>query len=93
MTISAVSTPTAAPPANSNRQALGQADFLRLLTTQLQQQDPTEPVDNNQMIAQMAQITSAAGIGEINAMLQGITDRLDFFLAAQFAPQSPLNDA
>jgi flagellar basal-body rod modification protein FlgD len=87
MTISAVSTTATAAPAGSNRQALGQADFLRLLTTQLQQQDPTEPVDNNQMIAQMAQITSAAGIGEINAMLQGITDRIDFFLAAQFAAQ------
>jgi flagellar basal-body rod modification protein FlgD len=81
------------PAADPNRRSLGQADFLRLLTTQLQQQDPTEPVDNTQMIAQMAQITSAAGIGEINAMLQGITDRLDFFLAAQFAPQTPLNDA
>jgi flagellar basal-body rod modification protein FlgD len=92
MTISAVSTSSAPPSAGANRQALGQADFLRLLTTQLQQQDPTEPVDNNQMIAQMAQITSAAGIGEINAMLQGITDRLDFFLAAQFAAQPTLND-
>ena len=90
MIISATSGPSQAP-ASSSRQALGQADFLRLLTTQLQQQDPTEPIDNNQMIAQMAQITSAAGIGEINAMLQWITDRLDFFLAAQFAPQPPLN--
>ncbi len=79
------------PAADPNRRSLGQADFLRLLTTQLQQQDPTEPVDNTQMIAQMAQITSAAGISEINATLQGITDRLDFFLAAQNAALTPLN--
>lgn len=92
MTISAVSTAASAPPKNASRQSLGQADFLRLLTTQLQQQDPTEPVDNNQMIAQMAQITSAAGISEINATLQGITDRLDFILATQLAAQ-PKQDA
>jgi flagellar basal-body rod modification protein FlgD len=92
MTVSPISTAAATPTPSPTRQSLGQADFLRLLTTQLQQQDPTEPVDNNQMIAQMAQITSAAGIGEINAMLQGITDRLDFFLAAQFAPHPTLKD-
>jgi flagellar basal-body rod modification protein FlgD len=92
MIIPATNLSATAPAADPNRRSLGQADFLRLLTTQLQQQDPTEPVDNTQMIAQMAQITSAAGIGEINAMLQGITDRLDFFLAAQFAPQ-PQQDA
>jgi flagellar basal-body rod modification protein FlgD len=84
--------PASAPPAaDPNRRSLGQADFLRLLTTQLQQQDPTEPVDNTQMIAQMAQITSAAGISEINAALQGITDRLDYFLAAQNAAQTTPN--
>jgi flagellar basal-body rod modification protein FlgD len=91
MTVSPISNAATAAAPSQTRQSLGQADFLRLLTTQLQQQDPTEPVDNNQMIAQMAQITSAAGIGETNAMLQGITDRLDFFLAAQFAAQPTQN--
>ena len=34
--------------------ALGQSDFLKLMTAQMQNQDPFNPVDNTQMVAQMA---------------------------------------
>ncbi|NCC53563.1 MAG: hypothetical protein EOM20_20460, partial [Spartobacteria bacterium] len=34
---------------------LGKNEFLELLTTQLTNQDPLEPVDNTEMIAQLAQ--------------------------------------
>jgi flagellar basal-body rod modification protein FlgD len=37
---------------------LGQADFLKLLTTQFAQQDPMEPMKDTAFIAQMAQFTS-----------------------------------
>lgn len=37
---------------------LGRDDFLKLLITQLQHQDPTSPVDNTQMIAQLAQFSA-----------------------------------
>ncbi|MET0251564.1 MAG: flagellar hook capping FlgD N-terminal domain-containing protein [Novosphingobium sp.] len=57
--------------------SLGQKDFLRLLTTQLQAQDPFEPVDNKELLAQMAQFSSLAGISDINATLQDIGDKLD----------------
>ena len=49
---------------------MGQGDFLRLMTTQLSQQDPFDPVDNQQMVAQMAQFSSLAGISETNTTLQ-----------------------
>jgi flagellar basal-body rod modification protein FlgD len=65
--------------------ALGQDDFLKLLTTQLQQQDPTDPVDNKEMLAQMAQFSSLAGVSEMNATLKAIAAKLDAVLAAQAA--------
>ncbi len=57
-------------------QAMGQGDFLRLMTAQLSQQDPFNPVDNQQMVAQMAQFSSLAGISETNTTLQTISDQL-----------------
>ena len=61
---------------------LGQPDFIRLLTTQLKQQDPTDPVDNKEMIAQMAQFSSLSGIEQINSTLKDITARLDRIMPA-----------
>ena len=56
---------------------LGSADFIRLLTVQIQQQDPFDPVDNKEMLAQMAQFSSLSGITEMNGTLRAIEARLD----------------
>ncbi len=45
---------------------LNQEDFLSLLTKQLANQDPFKPVDNEQMIAQMASFATVDGIGKMN---------------------------
>jgi flagellar basal-body rod modification protein FlgD len=70
--------PVASTTSTSGRgmDALGQGDFLRLLTVQMQQQDPFDPVDNKEMLAQMAQFSSLAGVSETNAMLEQIADTL-----------------
>ena len=50
---------------------------------QVQQQDPFDPVDNKEMLAQMAQFSSLAGINDVNATLQQISAKLDALAAAQ----------
>ncbi|MDI1297258.1 MAG: flagellar hook capping FlgD N-terminal domain-containing protein [bacterium] len=55
---------------------MGQQDFLRLLTTQMQTQDPFAPVDNAQMVSQMATITNSSGIAEMNQSLAAIKTQL-----------------
>jgi flagellar basal-body rod modification protein FlgD len=58
-------------------ESLGQADFLALMTTQLQQQDPFAPVDNTQMLAQMAQFSSLATMTDVSSELAKISAKLD----------------
>lgn len=70
----ASTTPTTS--ASNPAAQLDQNAFLRLMTTQLTTQDPFNPVDNTQMIAQMAQFSQVAGIAEMNRSLQTIVDSL-----------------
>lgn len=47
-----------------------QGRFLTLLTTQLKNQDPLNPMDNAQMTSQLAQISTVDGIERLNATLE-----------------------
>lgn len=67
---------TAAAAPSSGSTTLGQSDFLKLMTAQLQNQDPFSPVDNTQMVAQMAQFSSVSGIAQMNTTLSGIAAKL-----------------
>lgn len=67
----------------TQKQTLGQADFIRLMTTQMKLQDPLEPVDNKEMIAQMAQFSSLSGIENINSTLKAISAQLDRVMSTQ----------
>ena len=74
-----------APGEKAGFASLGQGDFLKLMTAQLQQQDPTAPVDNKEMLAQLAQFQSLGGINDINTTLQSLGTKLDALIAAQAA--------
>ena len=64
-----------AQKANSDK--LGQSDFLKLMTTQLQNQDPFAPMDNGDFIAQMAQFSTVTGIEDMNASLGKLVVEFD----------------
>lgn len=51
--------------------------FMTLLITQLQNQDPTKPMDNSDMTAQLAQINTVSGIQELNDSLGEINNQID----------------
>lgn len=48
--------------------------FLKLLVTQLQNQDPLNPMDNAQMTTQLAQISTVTGIDKLNTTLSSMID-------------------
>ncbi len=69
---------------NASQQLAGNMDtFLKLLTTQLQNQDPTSPMDSNQFTQQLVmysqveqQITSNQNLEKLISLVQGQTNNL-----------------
>ena len=59
------STKTASTTTDSTK-TIGQSDFLSLLVAQLQNQDPTNPVDNAQFVNQLATFSSLEQLISIN---------------------------
>lgn len=60
--------------AESKNDQLTQEDFFALLTQQLSYQDPFKPVENENMIAQMASFTTADGINNMNKKFEDLTN-------------------
>ena len=74
---------TGASSANSGS-AL-QNTFLQLLVTQLQNQDPTNPMDSSQMTSQLAEINTVTGIGQLNTSLSSLATQLNAGQTSQAA--------
>ncbi len=54
-----------------------QNSFLTLLVAQLKNQDPTNPMENNELTTQLAQINTVSGIEKLNTTLGAITGQID----------------
>jgi len=73
MTVSAIDNfvqTTDAPATNSSGAVLGKDDFLKLLVTQMKNQDPLNPMDSTEYTAQLAQFSSLETLQNIDAEIQ-----------------------
>lgn len=57
--------------------SLTSEDFLTLLVTELQYQDPTEPMDNAEMVSQLTGYSQLDELGEMNDQLATLTDTIN----------------
>ena len=79
MAIGAIGSSTSAPSAQAS--SMGLQDFLKILLTQLNYQDPLKPMDNQEFMAQMAQFTSLE-------QSQRLNEKMDQLISNQAALQS-----
>lgn len=64
---------SAAAAASSTTQST-EDRFLKLLVTQMKNQDPLNPLDNAQVTSQMAQLSTVTGIEKLNTSLQAMSN-------------------
>lgn len=81
MTTPAINGATTAPTASSSVNAalgssMNQADFMKLMTTQLQYQDPTKPMDNTQFVSQLAQFSQLASTQDLNTAVNSLSTQI-----------------
>ncbi|AND67552.1 hypothetical protein ATSB10_00980 [Dyella thiooxydans] len=57
--------------------SMSQADFLKLMTAQLQSQDPTHPVDNTQFVSQMAQFSQLQSTQDMVSSVQTLNSTVN----------------
>ena len=62
---------------------LGGTDFLTLMLAQLQNQDPTSPVDSNTFLTQLAQLSEVQGISALNTSFSTLSSSLTSSQALQ----------
>ena len=73
-TLASLNNTAAASKTDPTKSAAGSTDqFLKLLVTQLQNQDPLNPMDNAQLTSQIAQINTVSGINTLNKTVEGLS--------------------
>ncbi len=88
LTATSPATATSAQSALASPVSTGAATeqrFLKLLTTQLNNQDPLNPLDNAQLTSQLAQMSTVSGVEKLNTTLQSLVDQSSSSQALQAA--------
>ena len=69
--------------AEDDRGMLTQEDFFALLTKELSHQDPTKPVENNEMISQMTAFSTTDGVSQLNEQFSNFATSMSSSQALQ----------
>lgn len=69
-------------------QQLGANQFLQLLTTEMQNQDPTQPMDDTQSVAQLAQFSALQASEEMNQSFQAFQSNFGVMQASSLIGKS-----
>ncbi len=78
LNIAGVAGPEAgAKPKIPEREEMGKDAFLKLLVAQLENQDPLEPMDNGEFVAQLAQFSSLEGIKNLGTSVEGMATNMN----------------
>lgn len=64
-------------------QKLGQEDFIKLMTTQMNHQDPMKPMENGDFLSDMAQFSTVSGLKEIKDAFNNLATSLKSSQALQ----------
>lgn len=64
-------------------QKLGQEDFIKLMTTQMNHQDPMKPMENGEFLSEMAQFSTVSGLNEIKTAFNNLANSLKSSQALQ----------
>lgn len=71
------SSSTTAATTSSNSMSLDSEDFLTLLVTEMQYQDPTEPMDNSEMVNQLTQYSQLDELTNLNEKMDELVESLN----------------
>ncbi|MFY9509760.1 MAG: flagellar hook capping FlgD N-terminal domain-containing protein [Rubrivivax sp.] len=74
-TLNAINGTSTPATTGKNSQAASSDRFLKLLVTQMQNQDPLNPMDNAQITSQMAQISTVDGLTKLNTTVEGLNSQ------------------
>jgi len=65
-----------APRQQTKKDSLGQSEFLKLMTAQLNNQDPTKPMDGGQFFSQIAQFSTVSGIQDLQKSFKQVASAM-----------------
>ncbi|WP_225772724.1 flagellar hook assembly protein FlgD [Pseudomonas sp. Marseille-Q5115] len=66
------STSSSSSSSTTGTATMGKDTFLQLLVTQMKNQNPLDPQDNSEFVAQLAQFSSVEGINNLNDTVSGL---------------------